>query len=363
MNDDASNRVFGLDLVRAFAAILVLLCHLDPWFAAYLHFGAWPPAIRGGIVGVELFFVLSGYLVGRILITEAHALESAAWHTFMIRRWLRTLPLYYVCLLTLAIIFPPYSWYWRHDRELTTVIPVFAFFMQNFAWHIGFDNWFRVSWSITVEEWFYLLFSLILLLSRRPEYRMKWLFWLLAICFIVPIYIRYEWHLPGGVPDSVVTALDQIAIGVALGWTSLRHPLQFRKLAWLLPVGFVLFATFWAAPELLKLGGSSLWNAFSIDVLGISMACCLPAAARWHSANGHAANLVRAVSTCSYGLYLIHDSVLEIVGYYKGVYGFSGLSAVVIASGLIVLLPSLAWQLVEKPALRLRHLVARPISP
>jgi peptidoglycan/LPS O-acetylase OafA/YrhL len=91
-------RLFGLDLVRALAIILVLLSHSRNLLISFY------PGLdflkAGGFFGVELFFVLSGFLIGGILIKDIQAgFDFGILKNFWKRRWLRTLPNYYLFLI------------------------------------------------------------------------------------------------------------------------------------------------------------------------------------------------------------------------------------------------------------------------
>src|ERR1035437_3385980 len=106
-----------------------------------------------GSIGVEIFFVLSGFLIGGILFREIDKGNSfvKTLINFWIRRWFRILPLYYAVLL-FKFIAIDHSIGWN-------ILYYFAFLQNNFY---GI-NYFSVSWSLVVEEWFYLFAPLFLL--------------------------------------------------------------------------------------------------------------------------------------------------------------------------------------------------------
>ena len=146
------NRILGLDIIRASAIILVLIGHLGQvGFLGNSYF-----CYLMGYYGVELFFVLSGFLIGQILIKEFS--KGITWKSirqFWIKRWLRTLPLYYLVLILRIII--------DHDMHSLHFI-----FLQNAKIAPEYDvKWFGESWSLSIEEYFYLVFLLILFLFSK----------------------------------------------------------------------------------------------------------------------------------------------------------------------------------------------------
>lgn len=152
-------RNIGLDYFRTWAIMLVLMSHSRHLFTYNKDIDWWMLSV-GGYLGVELFFVLSGFLIGKILIEKVLSSTNKiqALKLFMIRRWFRTLPLYYLILLVYIIVnyYQNNEWYfsWAH-----------IFFLQNFS-QDGLV-FFGVSWSLSVEEWFYLCMPLALLLCMH----------------------------------------------------------------------------------------------------------------------------------------------------------------------------------------------------
>ena len=135
-------RNFGLDFARAIAIALVVVAH---------YCG---PLNRLGIFGVELFFGLSGYLIGGILIRTLLGPEpvtSTQIFVFWQRRWWRTLPNYFL-FLGLAFFFPP------PNAVAPKGIDAAAFFVFSQNVSQAGQSFFGVSWSLCIEEWFYLLF-------------------------------------------------------------------------------------------------------------------------------------------------------------------------------------------------------------
>ncbi len=150
-----ATRNAGLDAARALAIALVVAAHLGTQFSAGRPYVT-AALVQAGGLGVDLFFSLSGFLIGRILIREAAGLSAGSVGRFLVRRWLRTLPAYYAVLGFLA-------WYFGSNEWASFL------FLQNFG--LGPQpSILIVSWSLVLEELFYLTFPL-LMLGLRPFIR------------------------------------------------------------------------------------------------------------------------------------------------------------------------------------------------
>ena len=135
------SRNFGLDLLRAIAILSVLISHsfyLLPDPKKYIGF------TFGGWFGVQLFFVLSGFLIGTIIINNYdNNFSFKSIQHFWMRRWLRTLPAYLFVITALMLIKQVFDYR-------------YFFFLQGLI-NFNFDL-LPASWSLCIEEWFYLLF-------------------------------------------------------------------------------------------------------------------------------------------------------------------------------------------------------------
>jgi peptidoglycan/LPS O-acetylase OafA/YrhL len=148
----------GLDLLRALAIIVVVVHH-----AALFGFKLPSRVDRFGWIGVDLFFVLSGYLIGRQLLAPLARDRRIKLGRFFTRRALRIMPAYFV-VLAIYFLLPS----WREYSEMAQPLWKFLLSVQNIALHGG--TAFSHAWSLAVEDQFYLALPFLLLfLYRRPR--------------------------------------------------------------------------------------------------------------------------------------------------------------------------------------------------
>lgn len=159
-----NNRIAGLDLLRSGAIILVLIAHSGSLYSMkQIDNFSFPFFNFAGYLGVELFFVLSGFLIGGLLMKSYEKHQGFRWTdfvTFCLRRWLKTLPNYFVVLLLGICV------YWFDRGILYPDVMRYLTFTQNLL-SAPMDNVFAITWSLAVEEWFYLLFPLVWILILR----------------------------------------------------------------------------------------------------------------------------------------------------------------------------------------------------
>ena len=148
----------GLDLLRALAIVVVVIYH-----AGIMGFTLPNRIHRWGWIGVDLFFVLSGYLIGGQLLAEVARDNRLNLRRFYARRALRIMPAYLV-ILAIYFLVPP----WREYSDMAQPLWKFLFSIQNVALHGG--TAFSHAWSLAVEDQFYLALPfLLLMLFWRPR--------------------------------------------------------------------------------------------------------------------------------------------------------------------------------------------------
>ncbi len=170
----------GLDSLRALAITLVFLFHYTifrhpAWMDGFQHYG-W--------TGVDLFFVLSGFLISNQLFAEMQKRNTISLKIFYIKRCCRILPPYLFILL-IYIFFPAF-----HERERLAPLWKMFTFTQNFNQDISIYGTFSHAWSLCVEEQFYFLFPLTLLFIWTTRMK-KYPGWIITVFFLLPLVFRW----------------------------------------------------------------------------------------------------------------------------------------------------------------------------
>lgn len=343
-----SGRSFGLDLLRFLAVGFVLVAHCA---AVYGHLlGRQPPALVGmaAFFGVELFFVLSGFLIGRLLLDIVETAPTGrSWWTFMLRRWMRTLPPYYAWLALLPLLLPSPG---------AARLLQFASMTQNVAWPMPADGFFSVSWSLAIEEWFYLAFSAALI-GAVALARARWPVWpVIAAFMIVPAMARMVVGAPAdyvpAVYQVVLFRLDAIAWGVALaklhrdGSTIFAHP----RLALALGVPLVVLVWLESGTNLLPISRAQ-FIATHLLATSLGLSLCLIGAVALRHASGTAARVIGFGASISYGVYLTHLTILEAVLFYASAHAHGALFVVAMSLPLMLAVPWASFRFFEAPLL------------
>ena len=182
-------RASGLDLLRACAIAWVMLFHAWAMLSTTYAIDAWHRPFAAfqsnGWMGVDLFFVLSGYLIGAQVLQPLMAGQSFSFAGFYVRRALRILPVF---LVVLALYFC-----WPSFREADGIQPLWQFltFTVNLLIDYRHNKAFSHAWSLCVEEHFYLLFPLLAWwMTRRPSARK---FIIVSVCIVLGGMLLRSW--------------------------------------------------------------------------------------------------------------------------------------------------------------------------
>jgi peptidoglycan/LPS O-acetylase OafA/YrhL len=359
----SESRVFGLDLVRATAILMVLVAHASFMFLPLTH--RLEPVWMLGHLGVELFFVLSGFLIGGILARQAAAARLNVGR-FWVRRWLRTLPNYYLFLAINIVLARWTEGAWPHALA-------YAVFMQNFAWPQPL--FFIESWSLAVEEIFYLIAPLLVLTfgiafrRRNDALPLVLLAIVLATLVRVAYVLRFDPNWDLSLRMVSLVRMDAIAYGVVamLLCRAPRglSPRAAANLAWVGAAGSALSVALYL---LLPKDNDLFARTGLFSLVSISFAAFLPAAANWYRSGlpGWIERSVRAVARWSYALYLCQLAVMRAMNatFAGNAQTFAGclLQALVFVV-LSLACAALVYRFFEAPILRARDRWTRAAVP
>jgi peptidoglycan/LPS O-acetylase OafA/YrhL len=342
--------------MRAAAIALVLFSHTALFFpTSRLLFDI---GVLAGYFGVELFFVLSGFLIGGILLRTLNRESSrGTLPNFWWRRWLRTLPNYFLFLFINILVA-----IWL-GRGIPSLLP-YLFFWQSFA--APPQPFFVESWSLAVEEWFYILvpilFAIAIKLSRK-SFRLNSL---LVICGVIAaVTVARSIYVVVAHPDwlrdvrmIVVYRLDACMFGVLGAWLKHYHSTWLRERARILfAVGLSLIAAVAGLPFALP-GDSLFLHTTGFTLTSVGALLLLPMFQQWTVARGPAANAVAKISLWSYSLYLVNLPVHAVLTHF-----FRHSPPLLLAVAfptMSILLAALLYRLYEKPIMNLRDRRAAP---
>lgn len=354
-----ASRVTELDGLRGIAILLVLVFHFTPSSGPLRSLA---PVFQIGWSGVDLFFVLSGYLITGILLDSAG--RPHYYRNFLVRRSLRIFPLYYACLLLYGFLtFYPSPIRW-HDYLHAGDSLWYLFYAGNFRAFLR-NAWPGAAiltplWSLQVEEQFYWTFPFIVASVKR-----RTLATILLASIIAAFLIRVSLVL--ALPSNLVgpyvlmpCRMDALAMGglVAIAFREKPKWLKSPRILWLtllsaavfLSVCIVSSETPWS-PAMRTLGYTALDLAFTgllILLIGLRrpalVKVCRLRALTW-------------LGTISYGLYLLHIPALTVVDRWLGPalhLAARGSAAFCVSFALAIAAASLSWLAFESQVLRLK---------
>jgi peptidoglycan/LPS O-acetylase OafA/YrhL len=361
-----------LDGVRGLAILAVLLYHgvlysgsrsghfIDQTLRQLVSFG-WS--------GVDLFFVLSGFLITGILLDSRDSPNY--YRSFYARRVLRIFPLYFAFLAGFIFVLPMFGRW----RSMVEVIQHNQFWYWTYLvnWRIGLEGWsqfFELGhfWSLAVEEQFYLFWPFVVL-SFRPATLVR-----ICIACIVGALVLRLWLVLNGYPIGAYvltpSRLDALALGALLAlWV--RDPTTHAALTRYAPRVlvicvvtiasiFVLNRSFWPTGEFTLTLGLSIVALASASL----MATLLFRPEARLLAGIFRSSPMRFLGKYSYGIYVIHHPVIIVLGRSRlggaewrqwGETEIIGqLLATALGIGLSIALAWLSWHVLEAPFLRLK---------
>jgi peptidoglycan/LPS O-acetylase OafA/YrhL len=357
-----STRQAGLDAIRGVAILLVV---------AYHYMGALPPGTPVNLLsramvrvsalgwsGVDLFFVLSGFLIGGILIDNRGS--STYFTTFYGRRFMRIVPLYALSLAAFAILFLYSDWQSRHLNGLMElgISPwSYVFFMQNFViaglgrW--PGPGWLGVTWSLAVEEQFYLV--LPALIRYLPKAKLPYL--CIGAVVLAPI-IRIA--LLAANPQNIIAShilfpcrMDSLFLGVlcAVIYRDKRAMDYLARRRRILIMSFIIgLIAILAGSHHLRIDtyftqsvGFSLMGLFYS--LGLIIALTARASPNWLIV-GRLPLVWAGIG--AYSIYLFHRPIQGLI---EGYLGYATLGGRLTSFSMVLFAAIICWRLIERPSI------------
>jgi peptidoglycan/LPS O-acetylase OafA/YrhL len=344
----AGSRRLDLDVVRGVAIVLALGWHFsrEPSGNPVLDALQWPGHVFGW-AGVDLFFVLSGFLMGQLVLREQSRTGNFDGRRFTARRLLRLWPVLYVFLAVHAIL----------GTE-----PVGSYLWQN-ALHV--QNYTGTSlahlWSLAVEEHFYLLLAVLFPLVARRRTSLRVLVGVLVGVLVASLALRGI-GVAAGVSDVRLQwrthfRMDSLAAGVLLAVLRVHAPATFERLVrrrWLWAAATA--AGVWFLADVGKSGALGSTLGYTVAYLTGAAFLLLLYGAAWVPRAGWISRPLAALGRYSYGIYIWHVFAAEsVLGWLPGLdYASTTPLAQLVKYGVAIGTGVLATVVVERPALRLR---------
>jgi peptidoglycan/LPS O-acetylase OafA/YrhL len=263
----------NLDGMRGVAALMVVVFHFFSYpISNYVHTDFYKGISEFGQHGVSMFFVLSGFVITRILIKSRS--EKDYFRSFYWRRFLRIFPLYYLFLIVWYFLMPFIS------KDLSTPplveqIP-FYFYLQNLHIVTGLNaNGPGHYWTLAIEEHFYFIWPFVVFIVNP-----KYLKGIIIILIIVVIPLKYFLLIHGySVNKLTFTRFDQILLGAYLAYLESKQALinnhiYYRKfflgiLFFILPISVLIYFGQRIIPQLKELLKYNLLGVFFFALIGL----------------------------------------------------------------------------------------------
>lgn len=312
---DFEKRIFGFDLLRAFAIFCVIHGHGHHLLkGTLLEKFPWIELPHG----VDIFFVISGFLIGYSFIVnatrECGKLSFSKTLNFWKRSALRILPNYYL-ILFLNYLMVSFE---LLDGSIDKFnIWLFATFTQNLFY--PFYDFFWESWSLATQEWFYLLFPILLMILGKTI-KLKYNILIISSFFIIGS-IAYRYSISGIEYDSfwwdvsfrkvVLSRIDCIFYGVVAAWFRFYFNEFWSKYS--LPLFIIGILIFLLTIYIPKEQNTIYLNVFYLSISPVYISFCFPLFDKLKDTKNILGRVITYLSILSYAMYLFNLMVIQII--------------------------------------------------
>lgn len=331
-------RVPGLDGLRCVAVGTVVLAHTNIGFL-------------GGSLGVDLFFVISGFLITSLLLQEREQYGKIDVPAFYARRALRLFPALAATLLLVLVLVAVTGTNLEYT-SIVVVLPAVALYVGNWVAATGHSlGYLAHTWSLAIEEQFYLLWpAAFMLLTKRPS-PARAVAGVIAAVIIMRAAIVLAFDDPSGLENWTILRLDALLIGALLAMT-----IATPTVARIASNGPALLAAGVLAAMMIANSAASVMATPLLELGGFDVVALTAAVLIAHVVLRPEAPISRALSAAplvaigkvSYGIYLFHYPIFMFVqsrDYTRQV-------DIVLEYGLTAAAVIASWVFIEQPALR-----------
>ena len=335
-----TKRISSVDVFRSIAILAVVLHHFH-----------WLPY---GFLGVDLFFLISGLLVGGLLTNEFKIGNDINYFKFFLQRGFKIWPSYYAFLLLGNIL----AFFLFRIIKADQIIPLwdfkrYLFFYQNFTgppFHWVFDH----IWSLCVEEHFYVLLPIMFLFLQKciPEkHKIKALFVMIVLTIIAGIffkYLAYTYTKSKDTYSATYNRIDALAWGVLLNFIITFFGKKIKSFKFSYIISFVGIIVFWLALYFsIKFDNGLYEKVYFHSIIPFSFFLILLG---FYFIDLSGLKIFRFISYYSYNWYLWHPIFVVLISYYIG-NGIIGLTIYLILSFIIAVIATI---FIEEPFLEVR---------
>lgn len=326
--------------------------------------------IKYGYIAIESFFVMSGFLIGEMLIREfKDGFTFSELKIFWVKRWFRTLPLYYFILFI--------KFFFLNDSNIGANILYYVFFLQNNFYGVQF---FSVSWTLVLEEWFYMIMPLLIFILFRKGIGSKKFYWFVMAVIFGSILLRFFYGMFrantfDAMNGNFVLRFDAFIIGVGLAAVKVFNKNKYFNLSkfkyFLLGIIITLFSQLLYYNKLgfnaiEVMGPAALATQFTVMDIGIFFILpfmCESPIFQSNKEKNWTIHILTWVSLLSYPMYLIHMEVQHYLpSLAPSIYFGGNLGRFLINTSVTVIISYFIYQLVHEPMIKLRSKTVKKLK-